>query len=275
MKNIFKSIRKKWRYAAWATSIISIFILMSISSGHQSRHHLHSLIVRIDTSNHEHFLADSDIVKQLHDGGFYGLENFESGRLNLRNLEHLILSNPYVHSAEVFLDMNDNLHVDVKQVRPIIRIINTSGVSYYLDEYAVAVPPSNNFTARVPVATGWIAEDLTNSGTADAGIPKQIFQLAKIIDADSLLKPLIEQVAVSASGNFELVTKIGDHVVQLGDSSGMKEKLEKLIAFYSNPVAQRSLNRYSVINLEYRDEVYCTLNDTRIQPIKSDSSKHH
>src|SRR6185295_12746991 len=98
--------------------------------------------------------------------------------IDYHKLESIIESNPFVESAQVFVDANENIEVSVKQRLPILRIINNQSVSYYLDNHGRRMPLSSKFTARVPVATGFIFTNAEHPTLADTVIEEKLFGLA-------------------------------------------------------------------------------------------------
>jgi cell division protein FtsQ len=85
-----------------------------------------------------------------------------------------------------------------------------------------------------------------------------IHLLAEIINSDSTLKALIEQVYVTGSGKIQLVTKAGSHVVYMGDTTDAAEKLENLKHFYKYGLVKTGWNKYKKVNLEYKNQIVCT-----------------
>ncbi|MCC6689974.1 MAG: hypothetical protein IT235_00435, partial [Bacteroidia bacterium] len=86
-----------------------------------------------------------------------------------------------------------------------------------------------------------------------------LFELAKYITADEFWKAQIEQVYVNADNELELIPRVGNQRIILGDITEMDQKFKKLLIFYRqglNPTGW--WNKYSVINLKFKNQIVCT-----------------
>ena len=63
---------------------------------------------------------------------------------------------------------------------------------------------------------------------------------------------------MNANGDMELVPRVGDHTILIGDDQQIHEKFEKLFLFYMEGLNKAGWNKYKVINLKYKDQVVCT-----------------
>ncbi|RYF90159.1 MAG: hypothetical protein EOO03_04310 [Chitinophagaceae bacterium] len=73
--------------------------------------------------------------------------------------------------------------------------------------------------------------------------------------ADSFLMAMIDQVDITAQRSFEMIPKIGNQTIVFGDAVDADEKFNKLKLFYKKVITTAGFNRYSVINLQYKDQV--------------------
>jgi len=69
---------------------------------------------------------------------------------------------------------------------------------------------------------------------------------------------MIEQLYINKKSEFELIPKIGNHTILFGDIKEMKDKFEKLIAFYKQGISKSGWNKYKTINLKFKNQVVCT-----------------
>src|SRR6185436_6573340 len=136
------------------------------------------------------FVSDEDVEQLIRDNNYEAMIKKPIETLDYSRLEKILENNPYTRKAEIFVNTLGEVQVNVTQRNPILRVINSNGVSFYLDDFGNKIPVSNRFTARVPVATGnifdsGISEDLTDSTTT-----KKLFHLASYISSDSTLNAL-------------------------------------------------------------------------------------
>jgi cell division protein FtsQ len=157
------------------------------------------------------------------------------------------------------------------QRTPVLRIINKNGESYYIDSQSKLMPLNENYSARVLVASGEIAEpfDRRYQWTVDQIARHKVFSeisvlddllaVTKVINADTLLSSLIHQVYVNKDKELELFPAIGNHKIMFGAASDVNEKFNKLKLFYKEGLNKSdSWNKYSTVSLKYKNLVVCT-----------------
>lgn len=166
--------------------------------------------------------------------------------LNLQQLNRKLSSNPYIEKATVFLTIDGLLKTNIKQRKPIARIVDSQG-AYYVDKFAKLMPLSNNYSARVMLVSGVETQ---------ADILK-IVQLIKAILKDSFLSKEIIAIEKEAKNNYVFKVRSGDYTVIFGDLKNIKQKLKKLRAFYNKAFVDKSINKYKRINIKYSNQVVC------------------
>ena len=78
------------------------------------------------------------------------------------------------------------------------------------------------------------------------------------ITHDKFLKAQIDQVYVTEGGEFELIPRIGNHVILLGKAVDLDDKFRKLYAFYKLGLNKIGWNKYNIINIKYKNQVVCS-----------------
>lgn len=214
-----------------------------------------------------HFIAADD-VRQMIDNQADHLEGHPIGPGLLARLKKQVEANPYVQTAAIYRSIEGDLHVKISQRRPIARVINTSNQSFYIDNNGLLMPFSDDYTARVMLASGSIhaayspVTDLVEMPN-NAVLPatelrlRALYKLALYIDADPFWKAMIDQIYVTNNGEFELVPVNGAHIIEFGHADNLDEKFNKLMAFYRFGIGQVGWNYYKRINLKYHKQVVC------------------
>ena len=87
---------------------------------------------------------------------------------------------------------------------------------------------------------------------------EQVYELAKFIVADTFWNAQAEQIYVNENQELELIPRIGNHRIVIGDAENLAEKFNRLMIFYTQGLNKTGWNNYSVINLKYRNQVVCT-----------------
>ena len=86
----------------------------------------------------------------------------------------------------------------------------------------------------------------------------KVYLLAKYINADAKAKALFDQIFVNQDGDLEIVPKLGNHVVIIGNTENLDEKFENLYALYDKGFSKVGWDKYSIVNLKYIDQIICT-----------------
>jgi len=153
------------------------------------------------------------------------------------------------------------MNIKVLQRSPILRIINASNQNYYIDRKGRLLPVRTGQSTRVIIASGKIPDKY--SDTLDVSVPdhsrllNDLYVLSNYIRDDVFLKAQIEQIYVTREGEFEMVPKVGRHLIVFGDISNMENKFTKLKVFYDQGIKKSGWNKYRKINLKYKDQVVC------------------
>lgn len=268
MKKFWNKIKPVLIFTFWVLCAGGVITLLGAAIQKQQHMSFRSIEVNIDETNGALFLSKEDVLRMLKDDQVNTDKQQPVREVNFGKLERVMENNPYVENAELFVDVNGIIQVNIRQRTPILRVINNQGVGYYLDEDASKMPLSSKFTARVPVATGNILAGAENSNNHDSVTLQKLYSLAAFINRDTFLTSLIEQVVVNNQREFELIPSLGNHTILLGDIDELNEKFSKLKIFYRDGLNHVGWNNYSQVNLKYRNEVYCTKR-TLSEPVKA------
>lgn len=186
-----------------------------------------------------------------------GIKDRPIDDFNLHQMEKTLEGNVWIKDAELFFDNNEVLQVKVKEREPIARIFTESGKSYYIDKEFVRLPLSTKFSASVPVFTN-CPLDKTKWNAADSTVLTQIISVSSFLMNDSFWMAQIEQVACTAQHQFIMYPQVGDHAIILGDGNNLEAKFRKLFIFYKEVLAKTGWDRYSTINVQFKDQVVAT-----------------
>ncbi|MDB4401840.1 cell division protein FtsQ/DivIB [Algibacter sp.] len=166
--------------------------------------------------------------------------------LVLNELEKALKSNPMIKTAEVYVAVNGKLNAEIEQKTPIARV--STNASYYIDDEGSSMPLSKNYSARVPLVTGYVEKNNL----------KKVFKIARKINKDEFLKKHVFEIHQDINMNLYLRLRKCDFIVQLGDGEFLDKKINNLKAFYKQNQKNNTLNKYSQVNLQFENQVICT-----------------
>ena len=268
-----KKFKVSWKKIFRITFTLAMVALFIVSAGMvQSRQRAvtcRSVNINIDESEGNFFVEQSDILNLIHDkwGTLLG-KPMEA--INMNMLETLVDNNPWIFRAEVFSTIDGELNIDVRQREPVLRVINKENQSYYIDVNGLFMPLSDKHASYVPVASGNIPDRYVSGSvkqekeaadtTYNKSLLEQLYDLAVFIRNDELWQAQIVQLYVNDEGDIEMIPRVGNHRIILGDTQHMEEKFSKLQEFYRKGLGATGWNNYNTINLKFSGQVVCTKN---------------
>jgi cell division protein FtsQ len=176
---------------------------------------------------------------------------------DLRRMESALEKNVWVKDAQLFFDNNEILRVNVVEREPVARIFTEDGNSFYIDSSGAQLPLSAILAAKLPVFTGYPAAKIRLHGR-DSSLTDQVRRLGSYIRNDSFWMAQIAQVDITAAGTFELVPTIGNHLIGFGDGNDCAAKFHRLFVFYKEVLSRTGFDKYSRVDVAYKDEVIGT-----------------
>jgi cell division protein FtsQ len=216
--------------------------------------------IEISGVNNNFFIDKADVLAIIKKDAGGNPEGRIISAFNLREVENNLKKNVWIKNAELFFDNNEILRVEINEREPVARIFSADGKSFYIDSSSMVLPLSDKFSARLPVFTGFSGK-LELLSKADSNLIIGIRELSMALEADSFLMAMIDQVDITQQRNFELIPKIGNQLIVFGTAEDVTEKLYKLRLFYKAVITKIGWSKYSVINLQYKNQVVAKIKD--------------
>jgi len=245
---------------AWLISLAGVVVLLSFIN--VKKQTVKCTDVKILIPGADNFIEREEIDAILkEDQGVLLGRNLEN--INIHKIEKKLQSNPYIGFAKVYVDMDGVLHIEVKQRQPILRILNENGQDFYIDNDGLKMPISSNFTANVLVATGHIAEVFgSRIDSLHTQLARDLYKTAQYIKKDTLWDSQIEQIVVDQKNDIELIPRVGNQRIILGDADSLEKKMKNLLLFYKKAMPQVGWDTYRTINIKYTNQIVCEKRDS-------------
>jgi cell division protein FtsQ len=248
---------------AWLISLAGVVVLLSFINVKKQTVKCTNVKILIPGADNFIEREEVDAILRQDQGVLLG-RNLE--QINIHQIEKKLRSNPYIGFAKVYADMDGVIRIEIKQRQPILRIINSNGQDFYIDNEGLKMPISSNFTANVLVATGNIDEAFANRvDTLQTQLVKDLYKTALYIDRDTLWENQIVQIGVDAKKDIVMIPRVGDEKILLGSADSLDVKMKNLKIFYKKVMPQIIAKAYKTINIKYTNQVVC-------EKLKSDSS---
>lgn len=260
---------KKWlRIGFWGLFAMAVVAGMVYAGRQQRAQTLLEPTIYIKVNGQDAFLTKGDLMQRLQRKGLvYPGQTFE--QLNLPAIEAYIQSMSEVKEVKVYADLGDAWNIDLEVRRPIARIFNSQGESFYLDDEGHTMAPSYLYTARVVVVNGFIPDGkhsdpvfniINNDSLKSIRVLDDIYRISNYVCNDPFLRAQIGQIHREKDGDFVLIPQVGGHRIVFGSANSdqdVADKLKKLRVFYQDGLPYEGWNTYQEINLKYKNQIVC------------------
>ena len=170
-------------------------------------------------------------------------------RVRTETLEKVLNEHPLIERTECYLTPAGHLCVEVSQRIPILRVMGDNGENYYIDNKGSVIPPEARCVAHLAVATGKIEKSFAM---------RDLYKFAVFLQQNSFWRAQVEQIHVLPDSTLEVVPRVGDHVIYLGQASDFKRKLGRVEELYRKGLNRVGWNKYGRINVEFDNQIICT-----------------
>ncbi|MEO6683906.1 MAG: hypothetical protein ABIN48_13870 [Ginsengibacter sp.] len=267
-KNKRYSIKKIMTASVWLILGVGVIVLLVAAIRKKDTQSLKKVEISITGVQNHYFIDKKDIKRILKRVHKNSLDNAVMSSLDLVSMEKELQKEKWIKKAELFVDNNHVLQVKVIEREPVARVFTTTGASFYLDSSLMRLPLSTKFSARLPVFTSFPTDVLVLT-KGDSILLNDIKELSGFIENDEFWMAQIDQIDITPGRTFELIPKVGNQIIRFGDMNNYKEKFNNLLAFYKHVQVKAGWNRYSVIDVQYKNQVVAVQRDAK--EIKADS----
>ena len=210
--------------------------------------------VEIENTPGQSHILEKDIISRMKAAKVFPVGK-NMNEISASEIEEKLADYKLVKKAECFKTAGGYMKIKVYPRIPVLRVFAQDG-SYYVDSDGNIMPVVNNFAACVPVACGNISSEYATN---------RLYGFAKWLHKNKFWDSQIAQIYVTANRDIILTPVVGNHRIILGKIEDYKGNLDKLQTFYRKGLNKIGWNRYSTINLKYRNQVVCTLTSTSRQ----------
>lgn len=238
-------MKNKWRILKILVTVIIFGLLLRFSLKRFNEAPVKEVAVKmISAENPVYFLDEGDIkgmVKNLNPNG-------KIGDLNIPKMEREINRLDAVDSANVYLNLNGVLNLNITQKTPVFRL-NNGKKDCYIDEKGNEFQTSKKYSHSCMLVTGKIdAEDY----------PK-IIQWIKTIEKDAFTKDYFIGIEKGKT-DYYLLTSDGHFKVEIGNLENPDFKLKGFKTFAKKYLVFQDQNKYKKVSLKYNNQIVTTLN---------------
>ena len=218
-------MKKKFRILKILVTVIIFGFLLSFSLKRFNEKPMEKVSVKmIETKEPVYFIDEKEVKELVKKSN----PTKKVGDINIPELEKKLNNLPGVDSANVYLNLNGNLNLNIKQRVPAFRL-NKNGEDFYVDEKGIEFPISTNYSFPCMHDTG-------NVKKAEY-VP--LAELISKINKDEFSRKYF--IGISKTNNdYNLLTSEGNFKVEIGDLENIDLKVKGFKAFVNKYLVYQS-----------------------------------
>lgn len=238
-------MKNKFRILKILITVIIFGFLLSFSLKRFNNKPMEKVSVKLTQTRHPVYFIDEkdirEIVKKSN-------PDKRIGDIDIPRLEKKIKALPAVDSANVYLNLNGNLNLDIKQRVPAFRL-NRNGRDFYVDEKGTEFPISKNYSFPCMLVTG----------NVEKSEYIKLAELVEKIDQDDFSRKYFIGIT-KENGGYNLLTSQGNYKVEIGDLDQIPLKVKGFKTFVEKHLVYQEPDKYSKISVKYDNQIVTTLN---------------
>lgn len=238
-------MKNKFRILKILITVIIFGFLLSFSLKRFNNKPMEKVSVNMTQTKHPVYFIDEKDVKNIVKKSN---PTKKVGDINIPELEKKLNSLPAVDSANVYLNLNGNLNLDIKQRVPAFRLVSGDR-DFYVDEKGTEFPISANYSFPCMLVMGDVK-------------PSEYEKLAELvdkIDKDSFSKKYFIGIT-KEKGGYNLLTSQGNYKVEIGDLDKIDLKVKGFKTFVEKYLVYQNPEKYRKISVKYDNQIVTTLN---------------
>ncbi|MCR5886790.1 hypothetical protein LRS06_03170 [Hymenobacter sp. J193] len=251
-------LKRKANNLLFATGCLVLFGALAVFAGvRQTQRPIGEVVVSIGNESNNYFISEREVTSLLTRNGRQRLEGAGTEELNLKALENRLKTHSFVKDAQVYRDLAGNLHADVRQNRPIARLVHANTrLDSYIDAEGEQLPLSNLFTARVVPVSRQGNQPLQAAFFRDS-TGRRYLDFLRYIDEHPFWRAQVAEVFIGPNGKLSFTQQVGDQRVEFGFPENISEKFAKLMVFYRQIPPVLGWDTYHRVNVEFKDQIIC------------------
>ncbi len=210
--------------------------------------------VKIDIKNEQvcQFVNKEAIQKELFGNRHIIPEQITIGKIDLKKMENILTTNPWVEGVEIFVDNQQKININVSQRVPQARVFERNGDTYYLDNNVQKLPISEHYNHYEIVFVN--VPEMKNDSLS-LRLKRKMINIATTIKADSFWQAQTAEIIVNSTKDIQLIPVFGQQKILLGDAKNLEEQLENLLMFYKKIQNKIGWDKYQVLDARFKNQI--------------------
>lgn len=156
-------------------------------------------------------------------------------------------------TVDCLITSKGHLKIRVVPMIPAIRVFDGQK-SYYVNKDGKTMEAVPSFHVDVPVVTGNFNQKLK---------PEYVLPVVRYMQNDSLLSNVVSMIKVVDKDNILLVPRIKGHIINIGDTTRLKEKRNAILTAYRSVLPYKGWESYDTISVKFQGQIVATRKDKK------------
>lgn len=196
------------------------------------------------------FVTPAELARELDDLPSKA-KGIALANINTQDIRRRLLDLDKIEDAEVVRYSDGSIRIHVTPIVPVLRVFDGPS-SYYVNRAGKRVKASARYHKNVPMIQGHFDPSDT------VFTPMSLMPLVNFIASDSVWNSYISMIKVKSPTDILLIPNIREHVINIGSTDRLREKLDNLQLFYSKVLVKQGWEKYDTISLKWNGQIVAT-----------------
>lgn len=222
----------------------------------EARRPLAAIGIAIDDRANVRFVTDADIRHILADV-YPGIDTMQRGHINTYRIVCALNHNNRIESATVNILNDGSMSVQVTPMIPVARVFpDSAATSYYVNAVGKRLPADPEHIVDVPVLCG---------DFADTAAVRRLLPMLATIHGNTEADALVASISIDRhTGDIILHPNVVGHVINMGDTSIVANKLARVRSFYHRVMPVKGWTYYDTVSVKWGGRVVATHRTKRL-----------
>lgn len=236
---------RQWLFAGLTLVMLAYIVMSLLFTASASGNRLcQGVLITVHDTADIHFVTPQELSAQLGDLPQTALNTYLAD-IDIDSIERELNLFDKIERVNVNILTSGKLLIDVWPMRPVARIFDSAGHSYYINRSGKRIEAEPGYFLDVPVIRG----DFTAS-----------FRLRRsfrfdYIEANPDWNEAISMIEARSPDDIILVPVIRGHVINLGDTTEFPDKFRRLKLMYAKVMGAKGWDFYKEISVKWRGQV--------------------
>lgn len=236
-------MKNKWRILKIFITVVLFGVLLSFSLKRFNDRPMKKIQVNLAKGSPVYFIDEKDVRVLVQNYN----PTHKVGDIDIPSLEKKLNELPAIDSANVYLNLNGSLSLDITQRVPVFRL-NHNGKNFYVDKKGVAFPISKNYAHPCMLVAGAVQKNEY----------LKLIELIDKINQDAFCRNFFVGIT-KENGQYNLITNDGHYKVEIGDLNRIELKIKGFKTFVEKFLVDEKPEKYAKISVKFDNQIVTTL----------------